>query len=370
MKTIAIAVSLCIVLCTGTVQSAFGAAGVGLVISATPGSFAVRGGTEMPLALKDRVMSTDVLYTNASGRMQVLLDDDSTISLAPDTRLDLITVIPEGRPEFKAHVSKGLARFITGKIVEKNPGGFTVSTPEGTVGIRGTIFAVRCEDKTVTVYVTNSTSGGVEVAGLLVPTGNKMVLRSDAVPTLVPMQPGEAEKVEQQVATGMGGGSVKAVAEGAAGKGEAESAFSVTEAILATNSLQAGVLLDAILPESVSIIQERTAVVTGTLTAYLNTAFGFTANVTTGKISDGWVDFYGLYGGTGTISPTSFAVSNYMTNDTTITAGDAQTSVLQGSVQIVGNELSVIVDNYALNDVIIQHAGGPGSGAGSGTISP
>ena len=147
--------ALCLIL---LVASACAAKDVGQVISFKAGVTAQRGGQPVELGMKSPVGDKDTLTTDATGRAQILFDDDTTVALGSNTSLSLETVVAEGaNPAFRARMGQGVARFITGKIVEKNLDGFSVVTPDATVGIRGTIFAVRVANGTTTVYVTNTT---------------------------------------------------------------------------------------------------------------------------------------------------------------------------------------------------------------------
>ncbi|MDR2744452.1 MAG: FecR domain-containing protein, partial [Desulfovibrio sp.] len=166
--------AVCGLFAAATVFAAAGEAG--RAISVVPGVFVERNGTKTPLALNDPVRNTDTIITDATGRARILFQDDGAVTLGPDTSLALIEVLPEGKtPIFKAHVAQGLARFITGRIVEQNPKGFAVSTPEGTAGIRGTIFVLRTGNGQTTLYVVNATRD-VVMNGVSVPGGFKMTL--------------------------------------------------------------------------------------------------------------------------------------------------------------------------------------------------
>jgi hypothetical protein len=81
---------------------------------------------------------------------------------------------------FNIHLLQGVARVITGKIVEQNPGGFAVSTPEVAISIRGTIISVRTGNGTTTVYVENTTRA-VYVNNINVPGGQKIIIPGDPV---------------------------------------------------------------------------------------------------------------------------------------------------------------------------------------------
>jgi hypothetical protein len=111
----------------------------------------------MPLALKDALAVSDTIITGANGRVKILLRDDTIITLGADAELELTVFSDIGRsPQFNARLLKGAMRVITGKITEINPGGFTVTTPHSTVGIRGTIFSLRTDSRQTSLYVLNS----------------------------------------------------------------------------------------------------------------------------------------------------------------------------------------------------------------------
>ena len=171
----------------------------GRVISLTPGAFVERGGATQPLTLQSEVKAGDTLFTDAAGRARVLFADDSSMSLAPNTRLTLTEFVTEGaKPTFKARLGQGLARAITGKIVEANPAGFTLNTPEAVVGIRGTIISVRSERGVTTVYVEN-TLRNVYVNDVNVPGGLKLTVPSGQ-PTPQPITPQDRREIGKALA--------------------------------------------------------------------------------------------------------------------------------------------------------------------------
>ena len=149
---------------------------VGVIISFKAGVVAQRNDKTVDLAMKAIVNDKDILKTDETGRAQILFNDETSVSLGSNTLLKLEDVIDDNaNSAFRARIDHGIVRFITGKIVEKNPKGFSVVTPDATVGIRGTIFAVRVGNGTTTVFVTNTTKQ-VFVNGVLIPSGFKIVL--------------------------------------------------------------------------------------------------------------------------------------------------------------------------------------------------
>jgi hypothetical protein len=165
----------CLLFAAATAQ----AADVGKVIIVVPGATVTRNGQPAELRQHSPLQVSDTVSTNATGRARILFNDDSTVDLGSNTSLDMREFADSGASSvFKVHLLQGVARVITGKIVEQNPGGFAVSTPEGTIGIRGTIISVRTGNGTTTVYVENTTRA-VYVNNIHVPGGQKITLPAD-----------------------------------------------------------------------------------------------------------------------------------------------------------------------------------------------
>ncbi len=82
------------------------------------------------------------INTTGEGLVQVLLVDGSTFTVGPgsDLVIDKFVYDPsKGKGEVVASFSKGVMRFVGGKI-SKNEGGVTVNTPSGALAIRGGMF--------------------------------------------------------------------------------------------------------------------------------------------------------------------------------------------------------------------------------------
>jgi FecR protein. len=299
--------------------------------------------------------------------LQIILDDDTTLALAPSTQLELQTVVPEGKPEFKAHISSGLARFITGKIVEKNPGGFKISTPEGTVGIRGTMGALQTESGVTKAYNINS-SRILEFNGIPLLTGEMVAVGSGIQePKVERISEKEMESLDQRTASGVGGGGVTVASDE---EGQGDSAFTTADANTAPVSEIAR--MSTIDMGGLDFItQDRTAQVTGAAGA--TSTFGFLANLTSGKVSDGWILFSGFahyINGTGTIGSSSFHVGNFSnTGYMSGSSSEATLSTLDGTYSITGNTLTI--DSGA---TFVRYGGGNTDTSpiisGSGTIQP
>ncbi len=123
------------------------------VLSAGSGVWVERAGERIALQQKDPVFKGDVIITNGVGRAQIIFADNTIAAIGPNTQI-LVSEFSFSAvlsSKFKAEVSRGVVRFITGKIVERNRAGFSVDTPQAIIGIRGTTFSVAVSDDGVTV---------------------------------------------------------------------------------------------------------------------------------------------------------------------------------------------------------------------------
>lgn len=99
-------------------------------------------GSGQPLYLNDEVT------TDAAGRMQVLLLDETVFTIGPNSTLILDKFVYDpatGAGEVSASITQGVFRFITGKIARKKPSNMKVKLPVGTIGIFGTMVAGKVE---------------------------------------------------------------------------------------------------------------------------------------------------------------------------------------------------------------------------------
>jgi FecR protein len=112
---------------------------------------AVRGAVRAvaPGAPVGRVLSSgkpvylnDHVTTGAGGGLQLLLRDQTTFTLGPNSDMVLDTFVYDpatGAGRVSARIVKGAFRFVTGKIARRDPANMKVALPVGTIGIRGTI---------------------------------------------------------------------------------------------------------------------------------------------------------------------------------------------------------------------------------------
>jgi hypothetical protein len=90
----------------------------------------------------DPVFMGDEVKTDASGRLQILLLDETVFTIGPNSTIiiDKFVYDPKSnKGEIKASITKGVFRYVSGKIAAKNPDAVKVKLPAATLGFRGTI---------------------------------------------------------------------------------------------------------------------------------------------------------------------------------------------------------------------------------------
>ena len=93
--------------------------------------------------LKDRVSLGDDIQTAAGSVLQILLLDRTSFTVGSNAqvRIDRFVYDPaRSASAVGASVAKGAFRFMSGKPTRGMPGQSSVTTPVGSIGVRGTIF--------------------------------------------------------------------------------------------------------------------------------------------------------------------------------------------------------------------------------------
>jgi hypothetical protein len=109
-------------------------------------AFVLRAKGQEPAQAGQLVYQADTLRTGTNGRLGIVLEDDTRISLGPDSeiRLDRFAYKPaEGVLGFVLRVSRGVAAYVSGRIAKLAPDSIRLETPAAIVGVRGTTVAIR-----------------------------------------------------------------------------------------------------------------------------------------------------------------------------------------------------------------------------------
>lgn len=100
------------------------------------------GASRKPIYIDDAVFAQEVVETISQGALHILFSDDTDLRLGSATTVTLDKFVYNTETnggELVASMSRGVFRFITGKIQKQ---GVSLRTPTTHIGIRGTDFTV------------------------------------------------------------------------------------------------------------------------------------------------------------------------------------------------------------------------------------
>ncbi|WP_368413051.1 FecR domain-containing protein [Dongia sp.] len=125
-------------------------AGVAGAVSGTVGLISPAKQIATPIAVNsgDGIVMGDGLSTGADSRLQVMLLDESAITLGPDAQLTIDEFVFDpantNANALSASLAKGVFRLVTGAIARQNPDGTTLTLPNAVLTIRGTTVIGAC----------------------------------------------------------------------------------------------------------------------------------------------------------------------------------------------------------------------------------
>ncbi len=123
---------------------------VGVAAAVNPDAFSsLAGAPQSQLNIGKSIFFNERIKTTDSGLVQVLLVDGSTFTVGPDSDLVIDKFVYDankGTGQLAATFSKGVMRFVGGKI-SKRDGGVTIDTPVGVLAVRGCIIQSKFEGK-------------------------------------------------------------------------------------------------------------------------------------------------------------------------------------------------------------------------------
>ena len=119
---------------------------IGVVRTASGTATVTRGEKTLPAVPGLKLLVGDTLGTGRDGSLGVILRDDSSLSIGPESRLVLRSFLfspSEGKFDLVARVHRGTMAYLSGLIGKLAPEKARFETPTATIGIRGTRFALK-----------------------------------------------------------------------------------------------------------------------------------------------------------------------------------------------------------------------------------
>lgn len=123
---------------------------IGGVRTLTGTATLLRAGEELPLTMGDPVELLDELRTGPNSSLGVILDDETRLSLGPDSVLviDAMVYAPAAdQAALSVNLLNGTLSYISGAIAQLQPDAVRLNTPNAAIGIRGTRLAIRAPAK-------------------------------------------------------------------------------------------------------------------------------------------------------------------------------------------------------------------------------
>lgn len=118
---------------------------IGIVRNTEGKATITRGDQVLPVASGMKLKTGDVLGTGPGGSLGIILRDNSTLSIGPQSSItlqDFLFSPAEGKLSLIARLAKGTMAYMSGIIGKLAPESVRFETPVATIGIRGTCFVV------------------------------------------------------------------------------------------------------------------------------------------------------------------------------------------------------------------------------------
>jgi hypothetical protein len=142
-------IALCLLLLYGMATWA-DEAPIGYVKTITGEASVTTGKARVAAQLGTPLFMGSQLKTGHKSSLGVTFKDDTVMSFGPDTELtvdEYLYAPSQGKLKLAASMSKGSLNYVSGVIAKLQPDAVTVKTPTGTIGVRGTQFVIKLEDK-------------------------------------------------------------------------------------------------------------------------------------------------------------------------------------------------------------------------------
>ena len=109
----------------------------------------LRGNLTIPAAIKVTVNRGDLVRTSKDGSVGIVLLDDTTLSLGPNSELIIKDYAFDPKEEkfaFLARMVKGTFSYISGLIGKLSPNSVQLEIPDATIAVRGTKLLVEVQE--------------------------------------------------------------------------------------------------------------------------------------------------------------------------------------------------------------------------------
>ncbi|GFO58271.1 hypothetical protein GMST_05960 [Geomonas silvestris] len=134
--------------CLLTASACWAADHAGIVKTLSGEVSVIRGENSLKVVPNFRLQEGDQVQTGPGGKAGLILDDDTVISLGPNSRVALTGFAfhpAEKKLSLVARIYRGTISFLSGQIAKLAPHQVRIETPGATVGVRGTHVLIEVE---------------------------------------------------------------------------------------------------------------------------------------------------------------------------------------------------------------------------------
>lgn len=121
---------------------------VGIIKSLAGDVSVARNDRKVKAASNMRLQKGDQIRTGANGKVGLIFEDDTVVSLGPDSAITIENFLfqpNEKRLSFIARIIQGTVSYLSGQIAKLAPNQARLETPHATVGMRGTHVLVKVD---------------------------------------------------------------------------------------------------------------------------------------------------------------------------------------------------------------------------------
>ena len=119
---------------------------IGTVRNSAGKATITREGRILPASEGTKLFAGDTLSTGSDGSVGVILRDDSTLSMGPESSFVIQKFLfspAEEKFGLLVHLTRGTMAYLSGLIGKLSPESVRFETPTASIGVRGTRFAVK-----------------------------------------------------------------------------------------------------------------------------------------------------------------------------------------------------------------------------------
>jgi hypothetical protein len=128
---------------------AMSAEAIGQIQTLQGSASVLRGTTSIPAKVGFALQRGDLIRTAKPGALGIILTDDTTISLGPNSELALNEYVfapKDGKFALVARMAKGTFVYLSGLISKLSPNAVQLLIPDATIAVRGTKLLVDVQE--------------------------------------------------------------------------------------------------------------------------------------------------------------------------------------------------------------------------------